>query len=220
VPNSFFQETDRQNEFLSIAKFTERNQFGVGALSARPSPSRRRAVRVSTSWPWSARKQKRRRGGFALLPAAAEPQRQPLYLSSRGGADPSSFSCLDALLFTKVVDRMYSFVYTSLVSRFEMRSCQKSARTSLVRLADQGHPGRTGAGNERLAMKAEIRQVRSLKIESAGDFFFRKITPRIRLAGRWLEQAGFKPGHRVEVRCEQPGSLSLRFLEQPEEAAL
>jgi hypothetical protein len=40
------------------------------------------------------------------------------------------------------------------------------------------------------------------------------------LAGQWLEQAGFKPGHRVEVRVEQPGNLSLRFLEQPKEATL
>jgi hypothetical protein len=69
-------------------------------------------------------------------------------------------------------------------------------------------------------VKADRNQVRSLAIESTGDFFDRNITPRIRLAGRWLERAGFKPGHRVEVRIEQPGSLSLRFLEQPKEAAL
>ncbi len=69
-------------------------------------------------------------------------------------------------------------------------------------------------------MEADRNQVRSLKIEATGDFFYRKITPRIRLAGQWLEQAGFKPGHRVEVRMEQPGSLSLRFLEQMEEAGL
>jgi hypothetical protein len=29
-----------------------------------------------------------------------------------------------------------------------------------------------------------------------------------------LEQAGFKPGHRVQVLIEQPGSLTLRFVEQ------
>ena len=107
-----------------------------------------------------------------------------------------------------------------LVLIFKTRSCQQSARTSLVRLANQRHPAPTGAGNERLAVKTDRNQVRSLKIESAGDFFFRKITPRIRLAGQWLEQAGFKPGHRVEVRIEQPGSLSLRCLEQSKEASL
>ena len=123
-------------------------------------------------------------------------------------------------MFTKVVDSISSFVYKCLVSKFETQACQENARTSLVRLANQRHPAVTGAGEERLAVEANRNQVRSLAIEATGDFFYRKITPRIRLAGRWLEQAGFKPGHRVEVRCEQPGSMSLRFLEQPTEAAL
>jgi hypothetical protein len=30
-----------------------------------------------------------------------------------------------------------------------------------------------------------------------------------------LERAGFKPGHRVEVRCDQLGTLTLHFMEQP-----
>jgi hypothetical protein len=55
---------------------------------------------------------------------------------------------------------------------------------------------------------------RFLKIESTGDFFRRKITPRIRLNGKWLEQAGFKPGHRVEISFEQPGLMTVRFVEQ------
>ena len=62
-------------------------------------------------------------------------------------------------------------------------------------------------------------KARSLKIEKTGDFFSGKIIPRIRIAGQWLEQVGFKPGHRVEVRLDQPGSLTLRFLEQTQEAA-
>jgi hypothetical protein len=53
---------------------------------------------------------------------------------------------------------------------------------------------------------------RTLKIETAGDFWRGKVTPKIRLAGQWLEQAGFKPGCRVEVQCNQPGTLTLRFL--------
>ena len=56
---------------------------------------------------------------------------------------------------------------------------------------------------------------RTLKIEATGDFAARKITPKIRLGGRWLEQAGFKPGHRVEVRLDEPGKLTLCFSEQP-----
>jgi len=55
---------------------------------------------------------------------------------------------------------------------------------------------------------------RTLTIERTGDFFYGKITPKIRLAGRWLERAGFKAGHRVEVRLDQPGTLTLRFLGQ------
>jgi hypothetical protein len=56
--------------------------------------------------------------------------------------------------------------------------------------------------------------IRNLKIESAGDFWYGKVSPKIRLSGRWLEQAGFKPGHRVEVQVSQPGTLTLRFLDQ------
>ena len=59
---------------------------------------------------------------------------------------------------------------------------------------------------------------RNLKIEATGDFWRGKVTPKIRLTGQWLEQAGFKPGHRVEVRLDEPGKLTLRFSEQPGEA--
>jgi hypothetical protein len=64
------------------------------------------------------------------------------------------------------------------------------------------------------------RRTRSLKIEEIGDFSRGKIIPRLRIAGQWLERAGFKPGHRAEVLIEQPGSLTLRFVEQGREAAL
>ncbi len=55
--------------------------------------------------------------------------------------------------------------------------------------------------------------VRSLKIEAEGDYWKRLIKSKIRLAGRWLEQAGFRPGHRVRVVCVAPGIIELRFLE-------
>jgi hypothetical protein len=54
---------------------------------------------------------------------------------------------------------------------------------------------------------------RSLKIEAVGDFAYRKIKPRIRLSGYWLEQAGFKPGHRAEIHAPRPGELTLQFKE-------
>jgi len=52
--------------------------------------------------------------------------------------------------------------------------------------------------------------VRTLKIEEDGDFFRRRIKPRIRLTGRWLERAVFKPGSRVSVTCLAPGIIELR----------
>jgi len=55
-------------------------------------------------------------------------------------------------------------------------------------------------------------KTRTLAIERTGDFWRGKITPRIRLTGKWLERAGFRPGHRVEVISEQPGILTLRFV--------
>jgi hypothetical protein len=64
---------------------------------------------------------------------------------------------------------------------------------------------------------------RTLKIEAIGDFFRGKVSPRIRLTGQWLERAGVKPGHRVEIHISQPGTMTLRFLSQssllPDEAS-
>jgi hypothetical protein len=55
---------------------------------------------------------------------------------------------------------------------------------------------------------------RTLKIEAVGDFAGQRIKPRIRLCGQWLEEAGFKPGHRVEISSMKPGELSLQFREE------
>lgn len=108
-----------------------------------------------------------------------------------------------------------TFVYKSPVSKFEIAACQNNARTPLARLAGQGHPARTGAGDERLAMKA-----RSLKTEKTGDFCCGKIIPRIRIAGQWVGQAGLKPGHGVEIHFGQVGNVTLRVLERAKEVAL
>ena len=53
-------------------------------------------------------------------------------------------------------------------------------------------------------------KLRSLKIEAHGDFWKGLIKPKIRLSGKWLERAGFAPGHRVEVKCIAPGIIELR----------
>jgi hypothetical protein len=127
----------------------------------------------------------------------------------------------------KSLTGLWTFVYKCLVSNCEIWFCRKNARTSLARLANQRHPAVTGAGMERLAMDADTFQAarsnlrsRSLKIEATGDFYRKKITPRIRITGKWLERAGFRPGHRVEIRFEQPGTLTLRFMEQANQPAL
>jgi len=51
--------------------------------------------------------------------------------------------------------------------------------------------------------------VRTLKIEAEGDRWI-GIKPKIRLMGRWLERAGFRPGNRVHVECVAPGMIELR----------
>jgi len=54
---------------------------------------------------------------------------------------------------------------------------------------------------------------RTLKIEEEGDFSANRVKPKIRLMGRWLEKAGFRPGGRVLVICRAPGLIELRFPE-------
>jgi len=51
---------------------------------------------------------------------------------------------------------------------------------------------------------------RRLKIEASGDFWKGAIKPKIRLMGRWLEQAGFKPGSHVQVSCSAFGVIQLQ----------
>ena len=55
---------------------------------------------------------------------------------------------------------------------------------------------------------------RSLKIEAAGDFFRGQVKPKIRITGNWLKQAGFSPGHRVQIIFIGPGIIELRSTPQ------
>lgn len=54
--------------------------------------------------------------------------------------------------------------------------------------------------------------IRDLKIEAEGDLWRGPFKPKIRLAGRWLERAGFQPGNRVQIRCIEPGVMELRSI--------
>ncbi|HEY3854132.1 MAG TPA: SymE family type I addiction module toxin [Verrucomicrobiae bacterium] len=51
---------------------------------------------------------------------------------------------------------------------------------------------------------------RILKIEADGDRWTGAIKPKIRMIGKWLEQAGFKPGNSVSVHCIGQGTIELR----------
>ena len=53
--------------------------------------------------------------------------------------------------------------------------------------------------------------VRKLKIEADGDFWRGFTKPKIRLMGRWLERAGFRPGSQVLVTCLGAGIIELRI---------
>lgn len=55
-------------------------------------------------------------------------------------------------------------------------------------------------------------KTRTLKIETAGDFWRGKVSPKIRLTGQWLERAGFKPGNRVEIKLIEHGKITLEFM--------
>lgn len=53
-------------------------------------------------------------------------------------------------------------------------------------------------------------KIRRLKIEEEGDPWKGKVRPKIRLIGRWLEQAGFRHGNHVSVKCLASGLIELR----------
>jgi hypothetical protein len=44
--------------------------------------------------------------------------------------------------------------------------------------------------------------LRKLKVYETGDVFAGKAQPQIRLQGKWLRQAGFKPHDRITVTKE------------------
>jgi len=52
---------------------------------------------------------------------------------------------------------------------------------------------------------------RSIKVELAGDYFYRKTAPKIRLQGQWLDKLGFKANGRVTIHPVATGELLLKF---------
>ncbi len=51
---------------------------------------------------------------------------------------------------------------------------------------------------------------RSIKVETAGDFFRHKTHPKIRLQGQWLARLGFTPESRILVIPGAAGEVTLR----------
>jgi hypothetical protein len=54
--------------------------------------------------------------------------------------------------------------------------------------------------------------IRTLKVEKTGDYYYRKVKPAIRLKGRWLEQAGFRPDSRARIIVRATGVLEVHAL--------
>jgi hypothetical protein len=52
---------------------------------------------------------------------------------------------------------------------------------------------------------------RKLKIESRGDYWRKRVTPMVRLKGKWLEVAGFPPGASVRITVYAPECMDLRL---------
>jgi hypothetical protein len=76
--------------------------------------------------------------------------------------------------------------------------------------------GRRKGENMQLEFIADLRDrrtYRSLKIEADGDGWAGKIKPKIRLKGKWLERAGFRPGSRVKVTSVTAGVMELRSVD-------
>src|SRR5664279_3461528 len=80
-----------------------------------------------------------------------------------------------------------------------LRNANKNAMTNQIR-----------RGEIRSVIQEQQQPRRTLKIEAEGDPWQGAVKPKIRLMGRWLEQAGFKPGLRVQVTCVAAGLIELR----------
>ncbi len=74
---------------------------------------------------------------------------------------------------------------------------------------EMGHIAMSGGLQSPTRMEVQP-AVRTLQIEADGDPWKGLIKPKIRLMGRWLEHAGFRPGLRVQVTCVAPGIIELR----------
>lgn len=68
-------------------------------------------------------------------------------------------------------------------------------------------------------MSTNPNKSRTLKVELAGDAFYRKTYPKIRLQGLWLDALGFKPNGHVIVEVIAPGEVRLKYVVSVEPGA-
>ncbi len=95
-------------------------------------------------------------------------------------------------------------------STVDLLSTLPGRPTTQVLMEDHGATTMLAQETDLLKQVRSHPPVRTLKIEEDGDFWKGLIKPKIRLTGRWLEQAGFRPGNRVRVVCVAPGVIELR----------
>ena len=51
--------------------------------------------------------------------------------------------------------------------------------------------------------------MRTIKVETTGDYFYSQVKPAIRLKGNWLERAGFPPNSRARIEILANGILQI-----------
>jgi hypothetical protein len=73
-------------------------------------------------------------------------------------------------------------VTVSAFAELKMHSAHGGRATVLLKTTSSGQPSSVQKTNSR-----------RLKVETTGDFFYRKTKPAIRLKGKWLADAGFAP---------------------------
>jgi hypothetical protein len=77
------------------------------------------------------------------------------------------------------------------------------------------HPAKSSTPVPRQDETLPRGRIRKLKIEGEGDSWKSAVRPKIRLLGRWLEKAGFRPGSHVHILCLAPGVIELRSSDLP-----
>lgn len=61
--------------------------------------------------------------------------------------------------------------------------------------------------------KPTLSRPRKLKVQDVGDYYQKEVKPQIRLQGKWLLNAGLKPGQQVHITNPQPGVLIVKCLD-------